>query len=303
MKNYFSLLLSIVLFACTKNDSQLQKFDSPKELIASLQPNQKVSWMLTLPKGSEVTSDNGFARITVPEGYELIGYDASVNSLIDVVGYTCTCSDPNKKCTAFVAGDLVGCSTEKDNPCPKCTGTSTTVEALNKSLQEYDAIYLKHGDGITENPNGLSNFATIKPVNSKNDLLNMPMITEKELLSNEFQLAIRDIQNFTYPEGLSGAAKGNIPKGSSLIVMQYSGKRFYLLIPSNLIEKGMFEVLPLSTNLDQETLMMTQSIDGVDDSAGTIKCSGCSNTCILKSTALGQVKYCDGCNSGCTISY
>lgn len=298
-KKIFSLtaILMLALSSCSEKESALETYGSIGELVQNLDSNQVISWMVTLPKGSTCKASNGFVNIILPEGYEILGYSSVTNKLASASSYTCTCSSSDKSCTPFVAGDQVGCSTNKENPCPKCTGVSSP--SLPTSLQQFDMLYLVHKVTHPVEKMGLEAFALILPVTNPQELVDLPMIEGKDLESREFGVAIRDIADYTYPEGIKNAEGGKIPKGSSLVVVKYNYKKFFLLVPSSMVEEGMIEVMPMNRSISKAYFNPNYELE----TEGNISCTGCNEQCTLQSAALGQIKYCGGCSSGCTIHY
>ncbi len=290
-------IFSLAICSCSEKETALEVYGSTDKLVQNMDSNHVISWMVKLPKGSTCKASNGVVNIILPYGYELLGYTSSTNKLIAASSYTCTCSDPNKSCTPFIAADQVGCSTNKDNPCPKCTGES--LPSLPTSLQQFDMLYLVHKVTHPIKKMGLEAFAVILPVTNPQELVDLPMIDNKDLESREFGVALRDIADYTYPEGIKNAEGGKIPKGSSLLVMKYGYKKFFLVVPSSMVEEGMIEVVPMNRNISKADFNTSYELE----TEGNISCTGCNGQCTLKSEAFGQIKYCGGCSSGCTIHY
>ena len=65
------------------------------------------------------------------------------------------------------------------------------------------------------------------------------------------------------------------------------------------------EVLMLSSSGKFSLQMPFSSLEAGNmySAVGKTTCSGCNGSCVLKKAALGKVRYCDGCTSGCTISW
>jgi len=160
-------------------------------------------------------------------------------------------------------------------------------------------LYLVHKIKLQETKIGLEEFAVVKPISDPQELIVLPMINEDDFSSKEFECALNDIKEYTFPSGIKNADGGKIPLGTSLVAMKFNNKKFFLLIPSTQIEPGMIEILPMHTNVTKSEFTTNYELE----SAGDVYCTGCDGKCMLKTKSLGQVKYCDGCNSGCTIHF
>lgn len=293
------LVLILVAGACSEKESFFYRFDSTAELLKSLSADQTISWMVRLPRGTTFKAENGMVNFYLPTGYKMMGYDATTNQLVSVKGYTCTCSDDTKKCQSFIAGDMVGCATSQTDPCPKCTGTNSSLE--KKSMQQFDMLYLIHPEEATEEEKRWAMswecLIPIRQIRSVKELIEMPMIDQTDLHSEVFVKALKTVIEHTFPNGFEPVECNVIPKGTSLFAMQYNGKKFFLLGPSEAATPGIIELLPMFTNI--KSLKNDEEMDA----AGKVYCSGCSGKCKVKSEYGGLLKYCDGCPSGCTIHY
>ncbi|HSV88909.1 MAG TPA: hypothetical protein VLH61_09730 [Bacteroidales bacterium] len=289
----------LCIFSCSEKERYFESYNSTEELVKSLGPNQIISWMVRLPEGTSYRMENGFVKINLPVGYELLGYLSYTNQLITISGFTCTCADGSSRlCKPITAGDYVGCVTYQDNPCQRCIGTYSTF----LSLQEFDMIYLIHNqEKVNPLAKALVGLARIQPIFYPAELKELPMIDEKDLNSREFATAMQEIQDYAFPNGIENAEGGNIPLGTSLVAWKFNNRKFYLLAPSNLVEPGMIEVLPLFSKLTAQNF----NSKGELEVAGEVYCSGScpEGKCRLRSAYMGKVKFCDGCNSGCTIHF
>jgi hypothetical protein len=89
-------------------------------------------------------------------------------------------------------------------------------------------------------------------------------------------------------EAIRGMPVENIRLNDETIYTPIHAKGYKLLM-----------AMPLSGGLDEGSLFIPRKAKNLNSSAS---CSGCSGDCKLTSIKFGAVLYCDGCDSGCTLS-
>jgi hypothetical protein len=281
-KSFFSFL---VVCLCITAFGQEGTYTSLSDYKNSLSGSKSISWHMNIPIGSTLTITDKVATINLPKGVRFVGFDETGRAEVASSGsYTCTCETADGTCTPFIAGSSVGCTTDVDKGCSKCSGKKATSLTY---FNGFAKAYYVH-DATPTDKGFLDGFAEIQAVRDVYSLVNIPPVDEEILNSRDVEDAIAKItENLEYNKELDFSG-GKIPEGYSLVPVIIKEHLAYLVVPQAKVEAGMIECLTLSFDSDLYS---------------SVSCSGCNSTCKLDTKAFGQVKYCAGCKSGCTISW
>lgn len=281
MKLNLAVLTCIMctIAACSKD--KIARYDTFEKLTNSLESNELIAWFVDIPSGTQVTHGNNKIHVTLPQSVEAM-YFSDKNDRFEPIAsadYTCTCETKDGTCKPFVAGDKIGCTTERNQTCTQCVGKKTSFTGL----PTYSTVYYVHK--IDKSDMGLlDGFAPIQLISDPNLLRTLPPVTPELLENQKINKALDEILTNFPSSAHTNFSGANLPIGYSLIAIGIDDHVAYLAIPKNKVEAGMIEIAPI----------MRHSEEG-------ISCSGCNGKCTLKTAKLGQIKYCDGCDSGCTI--
>lgn len=280
MKKTVVILTFIGSFlSCSKD--KIDRYESFEKLKTSLNKNEFIAWSVDIPKGTKVSYQDNKISITLPKKVEMLFFSVKNNRFEPIASadYTCTCETKDGTCKPFVAGDKIGCTTERNQSCTQCVGTKKGMNELSAQ----SVVYYVHKIGKSD-MGLLDGFTSIQSISNPAFLRTLPPVTPEVLAKPSIDSALTEIVNhYHYPSymNFSGA---NIPEGYSLVPISIENRLAYILIPKNKVEPGMIEIAPLTSSSMEE-----------------ISCSGCNGKCTLKTAKFGQIKYCDGCDSGCTI--
>ncbi|MDX1902788.1 MAG: hypothetical protein SFU27_01415, partial [Thermonemataceae bacterium] len=229
----------------------------------------------------------------LPENYYAIIETASGEKIYaDDGGIRCDCgSGAGGTCVPVKVGDKLGCF--QSNGCTTCTATyfrtkgdaqPITIKNINIMLGNIETA---KEDDITREDDLQGTTAFLKesklveqliiPINSYSEMKKMKYISEQDLKSDFVDEQIKFI--------IEGAAKKSKSTEKVLSPISIKGKLAFLVLPRDFVENssGIFRLY--------------------DDEAG-LKCSGnCqAGSCVKKSRLFGEVVWCEGCNSGCSLS-
>jgi hypothetical protein len=314
-----SVILAFVCFvsSCGNNSTEVQKFASVQELNTHLIASEhRVCWSLKLPQGATVTNNgSGNIALTMPKGIRMVGLNKKTNEYVTLGSYTCECNGVGS-CSPFQAGDMVGCFTHAGTPCPNCVGKtgggSTAIQSsrfrdTKGELFDCSEIYFEHeldSTSIVDRSYGRLlrskvGISVMTPVSTPAQLRGMQPVTAAILNDANISQQIQTMLKEYADEYKNADCSGNkIPRGFALVPVSVMGYLAYCVVPRTKLEKGMIEV-------GSGRSRTQTAIDGGGEAGGTVSCSGsCSGgSCKLQSSHFGQIKYCDGCSSGCTIHY
>jgi hypothetical protein len=274
----FSGVFFVTLFACNKMNSSSNQNAVSKEDIKQRNSIEEVSGF-KFPDGTIFTnnlnSDGEIKSIDfkLPVNSKIFGI-LSNNTLVNRTGdggggLKCTCTGTGG-CKPFTAGGKWGCLIDG---CSKCTGTVSSKSNAAGQGDLLDLFFIQRGEG--NEFLALSALNNSRPIIDINEWLELPFVTNEEINRAEFQNAIISLLDYIDNKSSEKQDMVSIP-------FYISGKKMLIDVPYSTIEDGMLYTV----------------------SGGSVSCSGsCPNGSCGKSTAaMGQVTYCDGCQSGCTLT-
>ena len=257
------VFLVFVLLSCSENVNIMQ---DESDISTNLR-NAEMNYGLALPNETVLNHNTNFIEFTLPQDYYLLGFDEQGVARATGGGkLTCTCETAGSTgaCTATETDKTVGCNTEKSNPCPTCKGTvSATSLSGTYKLVEY---YIQVPIDQSTSFSLFSEMRACEDLEEWNsaDWLNSETADLAE---------INTIINYVW----EGHDEGS--KVIDVLMISEAGK-FTLEVPQASLEAG-----------------------NIYTATGKTTCSGCDGKCKLKKAAFGKVRYCDGCASGCSISW
>lgn len=243
----------------------------------NIEKNADQPTLLPLPEGTVITEIKDENNITTSLDFtfnnnsELIGYyEENGITKISTSGngsLTCTCTGTGG-CKPFTAGGKIGCLIDG---CKECKGT------VNSKTIAFDFIFIRNGEISAEL--SLSSLGSWSTIIDPQTWLDLPFMDASDLENTNFKEALNEIQDYISENAGSTENLVSIP-------MQIMNKKFLIDVPFSLVENGMLYSFKAS------------------GSGSTITCSGSCNygTCKKVSAGMGQVTYCDGCQTGCTLS-
>jgi hypothetical protein len=240
---------------------------------------------LHFPEGTILTLNGDQIDYQLPEGYKLMG---------DVVGYPgvtmaaaptgsikCDCKDPendeNAKCHPFQTKDMAGCFI-KDTSCKLCEMTSSSSSPgtrLNK-------IWIRP---TIEDPSitGFIYMSGVHPVNSFEELVNMPSVKEEDIQDPVIRSWIDDIYTSELtPSEYQAVLNGEIPDGFEFVPYSINGKLGFIIL--NAERTGDYGTMGIGPIIPKDRF-----------------CTGCDRKCKFINNY--GFYYCDGCSSGCTMNW
>lgn len=271
MKKLFLLvfIISASIIACNKSVSH-EDVPTNDSLVSFRSASDNLG--IKLPDNAIIEIFDGYATFTLPSDYRLIGISSDDQERVSGGGkLTCDCLSADGNCTATETDKTVGCNTEKSKPCSECKGTvSSLVGTTEYTLKEF---YIQK---VSDETTSFMVFSSTRASLDLNEWNAMSWYSSGDL---ELENEIKEILAFAW-DGFAFNVKT-----IDVLMVSEAGK-FFMEIPFESIEAG-----NIYTNLNT--------------TEGTTKttCSGCSGNCVLKKAAFGKVRYCDGCDSGCTISW
>lgn len=210
---------------------------------------------------------------TLPSNSKMIGI-SSKNEIIDGLAggsgtLRCTCSGDGA-CKPFTAGGKWGCVLDG------CTNCKESVSKL-KDSDAFDLFFLVQGEASVFFL--LAALGIGSPIFQVDDWLSIPFIETKDFDNPDFQKVFTEIDDYIKSESKDLSTIVSIP-------YYIDGKKMLIDIPYDLVEDGMLYTL------------------AAGNSGSSIACSGTckSGKCVKKTAAFGQVTYCDGCDSGCSLT-
>lgn len=262
---FFTIFGFIVftMFSCSDSANILQE---EEEISVSLR-NAEINYGLVLPNETLLNHNSNSIEFTLPNEYTLLGIDQQGVARATGGGkLTCTCETAGStgKCTPTETDKTVGCNTEKSNPCPSCKGT-VSATSLNASyvLDEY---YIQVS--VDES----ASFALFSSIRACQDF-------EEWNSSDWLDLETADLSEIQTIIDYAWEGHNEGARVVDVLMVSEVGK-FTLEIPQASLEAG-----------------------NIYTATGKTTCSGCDGKCKLKKAAFGKVRYCDGCTSGCSISW
>lgn len=222
---------------------------------------------IVFPKGTVFKKSDSSVSFTLPKGYEMIIPDGNSFKASVSGNYKCECTKSDGLCKPSSAGDTVGCYTELDTPCTECKGKVTSASL---ELSEPNVYFKKSGGGVMSFPN----FSKVQPVMNFEDWLKSNWLSEKGFakIQDEIEEIYADFEVM------------DSEKMISILAISSEGK-FVIDLPMRAISNDI--IYP-----------GTGPTDGPK-----FNCTGCQGNCKLKKEMLGKIKYCDGCDSGCTLHW
>jgi hypothetical protein len=181
------------------------------------------------------------------------------------ISITCTCTGSGG-CKPFAAGGKVGCFTEK---CQECIGKTSNLQ----SNESFEFFFIQKGARVPESD--LAYFSDARMIFTYDEWESFPFVTEIEINSPKFQDALGVILN-----EVNKFEKIDLVATPILIF----GKKLLITIPYAAIESGG---------------LYTSTING-DNYSCSGKC-GTDTKCFVDTANFGQVVFCSGCSSGCTL--
>jgi hypothetical protein len=261
--------ISLFLGSCS-NETEQEK--QPSEQTEESQVGEEVE-ALPMPEGTtfkEVKSSKGDVEridFKLPKDFAFYGVTTDGKMISDNGGsIKCSCSNSGS-CKPFAAGGKMGCITEN---CSTCTGT-TSAKKEKSSLSLY---FIQNG--AQPSMSELSAMSDARPMYVAEEWLKLPFPTKAEVDSKEFQEALN---------GLLNPSKSSSKNDKNLVAVA-------------IVVKGKKMLMNMSFDEIESGVLYTNAI-----SSKKYKCTGsCSGgTCKLETAGMGQVSYCDGCNSGCSL--
>lgn len=270
------ILGSVFFTSCSKNEAVL-------DLEVESRRSDRQETIFLFPEGTRFnpsrTADNEIDFI-LPKEYEFITLNTDQTRVLSVTNrgtITCDCTSGDGGCKPFAAGDYIGCFTEG---CTTCVGTSSNSSTLASSINFIKVpISTKTGDFL----NALASFSEYRYITNPLEWVSIPYPSSQDLdikLNKRLDKMLESLWEVPVDEIRLGDNAVYTP------VYLY-GYKLLMAVPSyRLLEEG--------------TLYIPKKASLVNSSASS--CSGCSGSCKLKSVKFGAVIFCDGCDSGCTLS-
>ena len=227
---------------------------------------------LKLPDGSTITEIyDTYGNIielycTLSDGNIFVG-TIEGNKMITTtsVSLTCTCTGSGG-CKPFAAGGKMGCFTEN---CKECTGKTTKFS----TKETFEFYFIQKGTRTTES--NLAYLTDSRMLYTYDEWLKYPFVTSSEINKPEFKKILNEI--------VSNASKFGAEDLVAVPII-INGKKMLLNVPFKAVENGGLYIKAISST--------------------EYSCSGSCGTdtkCKKETASFGQVVYCTGCNSGCTL--
>ncbi len=262
--------------------SSVLLWNSCKELIAETAINKNTSSILEtinlnkvlglrLPDGSQITESDNSLHFLLPNGFTFVGTTTNNEIISSVQGTVkCECNSGDGGCGPFETKSQVGCASDKKNLCKKCTmNTSTTKSDISYDLTNY-FIKIDNDESLPLLGEGLI------PINSLEQWNQLEWVTHDIIVQyNDIINGVLEFVNKGYDE------KNDI---KVLVGVSIEERKMLLEIPYKALEAGM--------------MYTSNSVDGAGG-----KCSGCGGDCKYDTAKFGQIRFCSGCDSGCTLSW
>lgn len=242
----------------------------PVDNVDARSDDQQIQSVLMLPEGTQIAQQGNAIEFQLPSGYHLIG-TTTTGDVQRVSGgkWTCTCVSGDGACIAFETDDTVGCSTEKENLCTDCRGKASVTIQSEITL---DQFFIQ----LPEDSGGPGPMSTVGPVTDFEAWLQAPWITDA--LYSQYEVRLQSVLD-TLWNGLDTESTPAVP-----VLWYAENSKLLMYLPYHLLEP--------------------ENIYGIDDGDDTrTYCSGCAGSCVLKYKAMRQIRYCDGCDSGCSIHW
>lgn len=238
---------------------------------------------LIFPPGTTFLETDESVRFTLPAGYSFVGNSNASGAAVSATNgsVTCKCTASSGACKPFRAGSQVGCTTDEKDPCSKCEmEVKARIGSTDIELADY---FIKTPDN---NTTGLAYLADNRPILTIEEWNNTPFITRAEVQSSSVSTAL--------DEALAAAWGNRSVQDPAVqkVTVPYlvGGKKVIMVVPLDAVDAGM---------MYGPAVLWAMGIGVVVKE----RCTGCSGDCVLKSEKLGQIRYCDGCRSGCTLHW
>jgi len=238
---------------------------------------------LVFPSGTTFQETAEAIRFTLPAGCILVGNGNTSGAAVAATNgsVTCKCAASSGACKPFRAGSQVGCTTDEKDPCSKCEmEVKSRVGNTDIELADY---FIKTPDN---NTTGLAYLADNRPILTIEEWNNTPFITQAEVRSSSVSTAL--------DEALAAAWGNRSVQDPAVqkVTVPYlvGGKKVIMVVPLDAVDAGM---------MYGPAVLWAMGVGVIVKES----CTGCSGSCILKSEKLGQIRYCDGCHSGCTLHW
>ena len=264
------ILGSVFFTSCSKNQAVLETRSSDRQ-----------ETIFLLPEGTRFipsrTADNEIDFI-LPKEYEFITLNTDQTRILSVSNggtITCDCTSGDGGCKPFAAGDYIGCFTEG---CTTCVGTSSNSSTSASSTNFIKVpISTKTGDIL----NAFSGFSEYRYITNPLEWVSIPYPSSHDLdlkLNRKLDKMLEAIWEMPVNEI-------RLDDNTVYTPIYANGHKLLMAIPFHQLEEG--------------TLYIPKKANLVNSSAS---CSGCSGKCKVRSVKFGAVIFCDGCDSGCTLS-
>jgi len=233
---------------------------------------------LEFPAGTQLNVQGDIISYELPEGYMLVG---------DVIGQPsislaaapdgsvkCSCESDKGDCSPWRRGNQSGCSTSNSS-CSKCTMETSKFIASESQLTN-----LRIKKKAETEIGYLTFLSKVFPITNLSELNGKAYVDKQTLEIPEIQELIRETYNsLVEPEMLDQVLQGQVPAGYVYVPFSIDGKLGLLVMPSEKVGNyGSIGIFP-KTEL----------------------CNGCERKC-RRGSSMG-VSYCEGCSSGCTLSW
>ena len=257
---------------------------------------------LVLPAGSKAEKVGGEVRFTLPERFHLAitNADGDVLALPPGGSVTCRCQSRDGGCyPGFIDlpapyEDIITCFTYADNPCSQCYQTvhdNSTGEKYPLSQYRAEVRFGTPDEYAARSRRVNASYREgFRPVLSFTEMKMLPSATEALLSREDVQATISLFQAVHAPGAKTTSAErtpegvGHVPAGHNLAPFNVEGHLVYLVVSQEDVDRGY--------------------VVGLAAEAGphNFRCPGCSGRCRLQNP-VDRVYYCDGCDSGCTLSW
>jgi hypothetical protein len=277
----FLAILGIVIVACKKNREKINREKSPVVSSVNLKSGidgENIGFQFPLGTSftENVNSDGEIMSydFTLPSNSKMFGITSNNDITYGLAGgtgtLTCTCSGKGG-CKPFTAAGKWGCLMDG---CTDCKGTVKATKTANETLNLFFVVRGEASEFLY-----LSSLGNGSPILSIEDWLTLPFIESSDFDNSVFQNVFTELSEYISSESRNSNNMVSIP-------YSIEGKKMLIDIPFELVEDGMLYTIQAGS------------------SVSSISCSGsCKNgNCVKKTAAMGQVTYCDGCQSGCSLS-